>query len=63
MVEIICRAKGDFKPIRHSFQERFFRRWPELKSKFTLLLDKQCAGAEDPAVFQRYFDLFQVLIK
>jgi hypothetical protein len=62
MVETMCRAKGDFKPIGHNFQDRFFKRWPELKSKFAPLLDKQRAGAEDPAVFQRYFELFHALV-
>jgi hypothetical protein len=62
MVETMCRAKGDFKPIGHNFQDRFFKRWPELKSKFAPPLDKQRAGAEDPAVFQRYFELFHALV-
>jgi hypothetical protein len=63
MVETMCQAKGHYKNVGNSYQTRFFKRWPELKSKFAPPLDKQCAKAEDPTIFQRYFDLFLALIK
>jgi hypothetical protein len=55
-------AKGDAEPLGHNWQSYFFQRHPELKSKFVPLLDKERATAQNPAVFQRYFNLFWTLI-
>jgi hypothetical protein len=37
-------------------------RYPELKSKFVPPLNKEHTIAQDPAVFQRYFNLFSTLV-
>jgi hypothetical protein len=55
-------AKGDNRPLGPNWQGHFFDQHPELKSKFILPLDKERATAQDPAVFQRYFELFWTLI-
>jgi hypothetical protein len=50
--------KGDYEPLGKNWQTSFFHRHSELKSKFIPPLDKERARAQDPEVFQRYFDLF-----
>ena len=51
--------KGDIKSLGKNWQAYFFQRHPELKSKFIPPLNKKRARAQNPEVFQRYFDLFQ----
>ena len=51
--------KGDIKRLGKNWQAYFFQRHPELKSKFIPPLNKKRARAQNPEVFQRYFDLFQ----
>jgi hypothetical protein len=55
-------AKRDNRPLRLNWQGYFFDQHLKLRSKFILLLDKERATAQDPAVFQRYFELFWTLI-
>jgi hypothetical protein len=49
------------KTLRKNWQSSYFQRYPELKSKFIPPLDKKRARAQNPEVFQRYFDLFWTL--
>jgi hypothetical protein len=62
MVVEILFAKEDNQPLGHNWQAYFLERHPELKSKFVPPLNKERAIAQDPAVFQRYFDLFSTLV-
>jgi hypothetical protein len=62
MVVEILFAKEDNQPLGHNWQAYFLERHPKLKSKFVPPLNKECATAQDPIVFQRYFDLFSTLV-
>jgi hypothetical protein len=62
MVVEILFAKEDNQLLGHNWQAYFLERHPKLKSKFVPSLNKERAIAQDPAVFQRYFNLFSTLV-
>lgn len=45
----------------NAWQYYFFKRHPEIKTKFLPPLDKERALAQDSGVFQRYFELFSTI--
>jgi hypothetical protein len=61
MAKDILAEKDDLETLRKNWQSSYFQRHPELKSKFIPPLDKERARAQNPEVFQRYFDLFWTL--
>ena len=58
MAKDMLEEKGDYEKLGKNWQTYFFQRHLELKSKFIPPLDKERARAQNPEVFQRYFDLF-----
>jgi hypothetical protein len=50
--------KSDNKSLKKNWQAYFFQRYLKLKLKFIPPLNKERAQAQNPKVFQRYFNLF-----
>jgi len=63
MAAELLRAKGYTQLPGLHWQERFFLRYPELKTKYLNRLDKNRFAAQDPIIISTWFDLFNNVIK
>ena len=61
MAEDLLKAKGDTDLLGIHWLQKFLGRYPEPKSKYVPLLDKERAEAQDPKVINEWFCLFQKL--
>ena len=51
--------KGDTQDLGIHWTDQFLHRYPELKSKFVAGLDKERAEAQDPEIFEHWFELYK----
>ena len=63
MATELLRAKGSRELLGVHWQERFFSRFPELKTKYINGLDKNRFSAQDPIIISEWFKLFDKTIK
>lgn len=58
MANELLLAKGDKKPIRPNWPQKFMTRHPEVKTAYIPPLDKERAMAQDPEILSGWFDLY-----
>ena len=59
MAEELLQARGDYKELGINCTPGFLTRHPILQSKYSRTLDQKQFLAQDPAIIQEWFDLYQ----
>ena len=59
MAQGLLTAKGDKGKIGKNWPQKFLSRHPEIKTAYVLLLDKERAMAQEPAILAEWFELYR----
>src|SRR5688500_2400842 len=59
----LLRVKGDTEPLGINWQYAFFKRWPELKTKFLKPQEAKRFLAEHRPTFEHHFRLFESIVE